>query len=208
MPIRREDAERLFQKLDDYLLMQLDNHLKFMTNLFEEDDWSFIIKSHALIEASVTQILTERSGDNRFKNLFERLPLSDNNIGKISVAKLLNLLGRKERRFIRFYSELRNSLVHRIENVNFSLEAYVSNMDSSKRKSWVESITWFSTDEEYKSFWEKAAIQMPRIALWMAIFLLVSMCSISTYEIKGFSDIKELALRTAEELFSEQSVDT
>src|SRR5574340_570740 len=108
MPIRREDAERLLQKLDDYFLMQMDHHLNFMTNLFEENDWSFIIKSHALIEASVTQILTEHSGDTRFKNLFERLPLSDEKIGKISAAKLLNLLGRKERRFIRFYSELRN----------------------------------------------------------------------------------------------------
>ena len=186
--------------------MQLEHHSKFMADLWDEDDWSFVIKSHALIEASVTQMLTEHSGDKRFKNLFERLPLSDEEIGKISVAKLLNFLGKRERRFIRLYSQLRNRLVHRVENINFSLKTHIANMDSSRRKSWQESVTWFSVDGDTKSFWENAAIQMPRVALWIAIFLLVSMCSISTNEIKGFSEIKKLALKTAEELFSNVSL--
>jgi uncharacterized protein YutE (UPF0331/DUF86 family) len=202
MPIYRKDAEKLVQELDDELLMQLDQHLKFMEDLVDDDDWSFVIKSHALIEASITQMLTEHSGDARFKNLFERLPLSDDEMGKILVAKLLNLLEKRERKFVQLYSQLRNKLVHRIENINFSLKAHIEDMDSSARKSWQESITWFSGDNT-RSSWKKVAIQTPRIALWVAIFILVSMCSISTYEVKGLSEIKKLALKTAEELFRE-----
>jgi len=31
----------------------------FYNNLLKEDDWSFVIKLHSLIEASVTHLLTE-----------------------------------------------------------------------------------------------------------------------------------------------------
>jgi hypothetical protein len=76
-------------------------------------------------------------------------------------------------------------------------------MDTPKRKSWQESVTWFLVDGEARPFWEKAAIQMPRVALWMAVFLLASMCSISATDIKGYAEIDKLAIKTAAELFGE-----
>lgn len=122
MPIYREEAERLMGKLQNELVMQIDQHSQFISALWDEDDWSFVIKSHALIEASATQMLAQHSGNEGFTSIFERLPLCDEEIGKLAAIKALNLLGKRERRFIRTYSTLRNSMVHRVENIGFSFE--------------------------------------------------------------------------------------
>ena len=34
----------------------------FLLHLYTEDDWSFVIKTHALIEAAVSQLLTHHVG--------------------------------------------------------------------------------------------------------------------------------------------------
>lgn len=59
----------------------------------------------------------------------------------------------------------------------------------------------FSVDEQSRSFWEKASIEMPKVALWMAVFLLASRCSMSATDVKAYAEIDKLALKTADDLF-------
>ncbi len=46
----------------------------FLERLVEEDDWSFLIKSHAVVEAALTHLITSRA-DPSLRPLFLRLPL-------------------------------------------------------------------------------------------------------------------------------------
>lgn len=92
----------------------------FLLKLFNEDDWSFVIKSNALVEAVISELLTAKAGDDRLHSLFRRLDLSNVESGKLAFAKALDLLTSEQRQFIRRLSELRNSLVHNVEGLSFS----------------------------------------------------------------------------------------
>ena len=51
----------------------------FLNLLIKEDDWSFIIKLHALVEAAVSHLLASICGD-RLLDIFTRLELSSDTI--------------------------------------------------------------------------------------------------------------------------------
>jgi hypothetical protein len=76
----------------------------FMNAIFDEDDWSFVIKMHAVMEAAVAHLLTVVVGEPRLKPFFSRLELSGSTLGKVAVVKLLELLDERDRRFIKSLS--------------------------------------------------------------------------------------------------------
>lgn len=69
-----------------------------MEKLLDEDDWSFIIKLHALMEAAIAYLLTQHFDDDRLSGVFEYLELSDAGKGKIAFVKELELLPSECRR--------------------------------------------------------------------------------------------------------------
>ena len=48
----------------------------FLPALAEEDDWSFIIKAHALLEAGVSQLLVHELGRPELEEIFSRLDIA------------------------------------------------------------------------------------------------------------------------------------
>lgn len=73
----------------------------------------------------------------------------------------MTLLDDKQRRFIRYFSELRNSLVHRLDNLGFTFENYVSTLDTNRRRNLKESVAWFADDELMRKEWETIAEGQP-----------------------------------------------
>lgn len=64
----------------------------FLVNLLiKEDDWSFIIKLHALVEAAVSHLLATICGE-ELLTVFTRLQLSSETVGKLAFAKALHTL--------------------------------------------------------------------------------------------------------------------
>ncbi len=97
----------------------------FFKQLLDEDDWSFIIKVHALFEAACAHLLVFHFGEESLSNLFARLDLSNKTTGKLAFLKAVELLGEEERRYISSLSELRNALVHDVRNSAFNLQEFV-----------------------------------------------------------------------------------
>ena len=91
-------------------------------NLMQEDDWSFVIKMHSLLETAVSQLLTNALGRNELAYIFAALEMSNTKTGKIAFASALGLLPKQHLDFIRSLSELRNQLVHRVKNVTCDLK--------------------------------------------------------------------------------------
>jgi len=108
----------------------------FVRRLLREDDWSFVIKFHALFEAVCTHLLLHHFKEPNLAELFSRLELSNKMTGKIVFLGKLELLNADNRRFISTLSELRNSLVHDVRNSEFSLDAYIAAATSDQVKSW------------------------------------------------------------------------
>jgi hypothetical protein len=102
----------------------------FLEALKDEDDWSFVIKAHALIEAAVTHALVVRTGLENSAEFFSYLELSASETGKLALAKSIDLLDEDERRFVRALSELRNKFVHDVKNVQMTLMKYIASVSN------------------------------------------------------------------------------
>ncbi len=132
------DAARELQR-------QLGLHEGFFHSILDEDDWSFIVKMHALMEAAVTHLLTERVGHAPLEGVFSFTEFANKRSGKLAFAKALNVLDSDERRFLYWLAELRNSLVHGVKNVQFDLDERTRRMNRDQFGSFVKACDIFSS---------------------------------------------------------------
>lgn len=142
----------------------------FFGRLVSEDDWSFIIKIHALYEAAVTKLITEKVGKDSLESFFSRLELGDRSRGKLRLLKDLRLLDDEERKFIYALSEIRNDFVHDVRNTNANLITYLEALSSEKRKHYVDTFGYTYTptlEISGKKVDSKVFTrENPRIAIW------------------------------------------
>ncbi|MCK4295869.1 MAG: hypothetical protein KAX28_04335 [Candidatus Marinimicrobia bacterium] len=108
----------------------------FFKNLLNEDDWSFIIKLHALIESIVTSLIVFHFNEPNIKSVISRLEMSNRTTGKLAFLKATGLLGANNLKYIYALSELRNKFVHSIESCSISLPDWISKFDSNQMKSF------------------------------------------------------------------------
>lgn len=102
-----------------------------LTNIFDEDDWSFIMKVHSLLELALTDSLNNSVPYCDLGNEFSNLPLSQHKIGKIYFAEKLNLISREQRIFIEKFSNIRNMLIHDIKKLRLTLKDYYKKIQES-----------------------------------------------------------------------------
>ena len=130
----------------------------------DENDWSFIIKLHALVEATVSHLLTEQLHRPELAELFARLDISNKTTGKAAFVELLALLDKPERRFMSSLSELRNKLVHDVRNVGFDLTRHIDNLSKEQRNAFLNNFNLLSTEitDDVRNLFRHD----PRQALW------------------------------------------
>jgi hypothetical protein len=110
----------------------------FLKGLYDhEDDWSFVIKTHAFLEAALTHLLADHLGKEDLLPVFAYLETSNVRTGKLAFVKAFDLLDKGARRFIHTLSELRNDLVHEISNVRFTFATYVDSLSDRERKEFI-----------------------------------------------------------------------
>lgn len=113
----------------------------FISNLATEDDWSFVVKSHALVESFLNIVLTKRitmlkDCEADVLDVVSRIETSNTRSGKLVLMKALGDVDGDEIRFIRSLSEVRNKLVHRIENIYFTFADEIANLDDKQLILW------------------------------------------------------------------------
>lgn len=148
---------------------------RFYENLVDDgDDWSFILKVHALMEASLTMLLTERIGGRNvpdfptLSDALAHLEMSRSHVGKVELASTLGLIGDQDRRLLRFLSELRNTFVHRIENVTLTLQEYIAARDRNQRRNFVNTFSAEPTEHT-----TRVILSHPRRSIWFFSLLLL-----------------------------------
>ncbi len=105
-------------------IIDIENRLNlpdgFVVGLTSQDDWSFVVKAHALLEAALTELVVAGLRDPRVSDFVERLNVGGK-AGKLSLAERLNLLDADNRKFVDRFGELRNTVLHKVANVTFDL---------------------------------------------------------------------------------------
>lgn len=117
----------------------------FFKNLLEENDWSFIIKLHALLEGACSKLLVFHFNEPKIEKVISRLELSDTTTGKLAFLKELGLLGSEGLKYIITLSMFRNKLVHNIQNYDVDLKEMVSDLDKNQKKSFAIAFSPFET---------------------------------------------------------------
>lgn len=203
MFIYREEAKALLGSLHSDLLNALESHFEFLLALLEEDDWSFVIKLHALIETVTTQAIVTAVNDARVRSVVERLPLSGDEIGKLRIAKDLDLYSKSQRTFVRRLSRLRNEIVHDVSKLKFEFIPYVKNQQPTERTAWQDAVCWFAEGKKSSSTWREASLVKPKLAVWMSGLMLVGLTLISQHQISGQRKVDQAVSATSEKLLKE-----
>lgn len=115
---------------------------EFRAGLNEGDDWTFVIKLHALVEAGVTHALTVHADREGAKELFANLELNNPRTGKVAFASVFLRLESEDRRFLRALSELRNQLVHDVRNVSFTFEKHFAGLNLDQKRNFAKAFAY------------------------------------------------------------------
>ncbi len=111
---------------------------RFSRALLNEDDWSFIIKLHAVLEAPVTIALIEHLGGTSTLREPDKSVARLSMRSKIALSFSLGVFEDAQRVFLTNLSELRNSFVHRLENITVSLSDRMSHMPEGEKAAFVQ----------------------------------------------------------------------
>lgn len=198
MYLEKDKARRLLNEHLRSLVGELEAHSEFMLSLINKPDWTLVIQCHTLIESVITELLVSRMAQQELKEFLYRLPLSDDSFGKLRLVKDYNLLTKEQRTCIRKTSELRNLLVHRVENIEFSFIDFFEqlNNNNNKKKSWVNAFCWDGDSKLRELFDTK-----PRYAFWLSLFSLISTIQIEISHANGKNSIEGLSIEYMNEIF-------
>src|ERR1017187_995933 len=114
MPSSLEDDKKFTQELLESVgslesLLGLTGG--FFQHLLDEDDWSFIIKTHALLESGLTRLLEIAIVPPMPQTFISTLTLSGGRHSKLQLLRSLKLADADTANFVEGLSRIRNGLV-------------------------------------------------------------------------------------------------
>jgi hypothetical protein len=161
----------------------------FFEKLLREDDWSFLIKLHALIEAASTNVLVEALNRPELRDQLARAPLSDSEYGKLPMLKSLGIVNAPYRGFVRKLSELRNRAVHNVEHTSMSLKMMVVEASKEKRSALADTLGVGVRSAETR---RELLEDNPRGLIWISALCLISMIALHKIRFESKNRILDL----------------
>lgn len=138
-------ARQYTQTLSTWMQDSLGVHESFLANLPNDDDWTFILKIHAMVEAGLNQMILNHFGEPRISRLITKLPIGNTGTGKLSFAKALDLIPLENREFVAVLSDIRNHCIHDIRNFRFDIKSYVQSLPAGKADEFMRAVTFRMT---------------------------------------------------------------
>lgn len=169
MYISKDQALKLLDSSSQSLEKDYNEKLNFLAKLLDDDDWSFVIKSHSLIESLVTEIIIEKLNEPILKSFIERLPLHGDEISKIRIIKTYDLLSKGQITFIAKLSIIRNNIVHKFENLSFTFDNYQRDLNKDNLKNWKNALLESNSNKELQNKLSELVDKDPKIAVWLTL---------------------------------------
>jgi hypothetical protein len=168
------DGSELLNERVRKLEVELSLPTGFMERLKDEDDWSFIIKAHALLEALLTHLIVTVLDREELRNPIASLNVVGSRTGKVVFAVALGALGDSEARFIQRLTGLRNRLVHDVSKVSFSLTDYVEKLEDGQCREFVKEVAYpflqmKSDDAELLGALKTLTLKLPKFMIWSSM---------------------------------------
>ncbi len=143
----------------------------FYEHLLKEDDWSFVIKTSALFEATSTHLLSIKFRAPEVESELAFLEQANPRNGKIILLKKMEAIYPDQAAFLTKLANLRNHIAHNIENVNFSFQVYIEGFDKQQKKSFVSWAGHGIADnvviKGHKVTRNDLVLSNPKISIWL-----------------------------------------
>ena len=163
------------ERLELWLKESVGLSRKLLMSLDRDDDWTFVIRMHAILEAALNHLLIGQFDNPGLDPVMAALDTSSDRTGKIAFIKAYDLLQASARTFIRRFSELRNLVVRDVRNSDLNLAEYFQSLEKERQKSWKIALTsWmiFEPSEEVRNL----AIRIPRVAIYNCCMMIILRC--------------------------------
>ncbi len=173
----------------------------FLDKLLAEDDWSFVIKAHALLESMCSEYLVHLLGNPSFSKALSRMELSDKYRGKMAFLEASGAMDKKERGFIFAMSTLRNDLVHDVRNTSFSFLRHVTSLDANQKDNFIESFGLAFYKGESRKVEGKdrdSILRNPKEAIWIGLQGISAKISLEIEILSLNREVSEKKLRMLE----------
>lgn len=141
----------------------------FYDRLVNEDDWSFVIKLNALVEAACSDALAARLHEPALVSLLATLDLGHPKHGKVALLKELSAINKEQAGVLRMVLELRNLLAHNVARIGFTFAEYIAAMDRQQRKSFVARAGYGIKPEFDGQTCAEFVLQEPKTAIWLTV---------------------------------------
>lgn len=203
MYVYMSDVERLAREMGQGVDESLERVTEQLMPFIDDTDWAMVIKLHAAIEAMITQVILAHTNQEGLRSVIERLPLSDNQTGKGRIATALGLITSSQFAFLRKFSELRNSLVHRVENLDVDLKAHFAGFDREQKKSWKTAIAWTAKGGTQQTSLAESLEESPKTTLFMSALILVSRLAVDEQMFLAQRQVASMSEQTMRELMGD-----
>jgi hypothetical protein len=176
----------------------------FYFKLSDDDDWSFIIKLHSLLEATTNHVLVNALGDRRLEDVISAMQLGGGKTGKLAFMRALELFSSQHEQVISKLSQLRNSLVHYISNVQFNLEEYAKNLNPNQLNEFVQVFGTVFPDSFIKRYGgpemtRKEFVRAePKINIWATVIYCLAFFYTKKQNLAMDIELKELKQKLGE----------
>ena len=150
----------------------------FLEDLLKGDDWTFILRLHALLETAITWSLEVHFQPHPIGDFLTKLNLSGKGSSKLELADQLGILDQDSNKFISGINSIRNRLAHNIRNLSFDLERYVDELSPEHRKQFVSTCCALADPKVVADTLKQGRVSnvpAPKLILWTEGILVIAM---------------------------------
>jgi hypothetical protein len=135
-PAISEDAKRISAELTTWMRKQFgwSSEKKHLW----KDDWTLIVKLHAMIETCLNGALVKELDRTGLASVIAKLDTSNPSTGKVAFARALGIMLKASAVFLQKLSELRNICVHDVRNFDFNLIDHLTQIGKEKRNDFLK----------------------------------------------------------------------
>lgn len=154
------------QKRDAWFSDNVGLHPGMLATLKDEDDdWTFIIKAHAILEVALNHMLMGRMNHPELSDIIPRFNIHGRT-GKIACAQAFGVLSKPHARFIQLVTAIRKTLVHDIKHFDFTLYDHVKGLNNSELSQWKSVLLEANFPLNAPSHFEEVAVIVPRFVIF------------------------------------------
>lgn len=174
----------------------------FFRKLLTEDDWSFVIKTHALIESALTRLIETTVRPEPLGEFVTAFDLSGGRHSKVELLRRCDLIDDSEAKFVRGLSRIRNRLVHNVRYTSCDLSKFVSDHFSANQKDdFVKNTCCIFTEHKdvtRDSEIRADVIKTPKRYIWLCALHVTAMATLRTRNAEIQAELDALERRNLE----------